>query len=106
MKQTQIPGTEREEIPDLQEAAEAYRKTVADRMALQRTESEQKAHLQGTIHRFIDEGVIELPDEYYPSEHIIYRYEDEDGRIRDVKFRRGKESVKVNLSPIQASEDE
>lgn len=101
MTQQQIPGTERDEIPKLQKAAEKYRKLVQERMAIQRNESEAKANLTAMIHLLIDEGEIDVPDTMLPQMHTIYRYEDDDGQVRDIKFSI-KESVKVNL----AKEDE
>jgi len=95
-----IPGTERDDIPQLTKAAEKYRKLVTKRMDFGKKEAEAKAELQTLIHALIDEKEIELPDTATAQIHTVYRYEDEDGQVRDVKFG-SKETVKVNL----ASED-
>lgn len=105
-KQQQVPGTELPEIEALTEASEAYRKTVAERMSLQKIEADQKAHLIATVHRLIDEGSITLKETTSGEPQIIYRYEDEDGKTRDVKFAHGKETVKVNISSIHAGDDD
>jgi hypothetical protein len=99
-KQGQVPGTERLSIPELESAAEAYRRTVADRMAIQRTEADQKAHLSGTLHRFIDDKTVKVI-EGSSIEQVVHRYEDEDGITRDIKFAHGKETIKVNKSDIE-----
>jgi len=94
--QQQVPGTERQEIEHLTDAAEAYRKTVAERMAIQRVESDQKAHLLSTVHRCFIEKDLEAPPTDKSTPTIVYKYEDEDGIERDVKFQFGAETVKVN----------
>lgn len=98
-KQGQIAGTELPEIESLTDAAEAYRKTVAERMSLQKVEADQKSHLSATIHRLIDEGTVTV-HENHSEPQIIYRYEDEDGVTRDVKFAHGKETIKVNKADL------
>ncbi len=105
-KQGSIPGTERTEIEDLTNAAELYRKTVTERMNLQLVEREQKAHLLKEVKRHIDEGAITLNNKNTEEPQVVYRYEDEDGKVRDVKFAYGKESIKVNLAVTASSEDE
>lgn len=94
--QGQVPGTERPEIEHLTDAAEAYRKTVAQRMVLQREESDQKAHLLSTVHRCFREKDLEAPPTDKSTPTIVYKYEDDDGIERDVKFQFGAETVKVN----------
>lgn len=105
-KQTQVPGTERTEIEDLTNAAELYRKTVTERMNLQLVEKDQKAHLLREVKRHIDEGAITLNDKKTDEPQVVYRYEDEDGKVRDVKFAYGKESIKVNLAVTASGEDD
>ena len=94
--QGQVPGTERPEIEDLTDAAEAYRKTVAQRMQLQREESDQKMHLLNTVHRCFRDKELEAPPQDKSTPTVVYKYEDEDGIERDVKFQFGKETIKVN----------
>jgi len=103
-RQQQISGTERKEIEHLTDAAEAYRKTVAERMALQKVEADQKAHLLNTIHRCIHDKDIEAPPTDKSTPTIVYKYEDDDGVERDVKFQYGKETIKVNKAEGQGSE--
>ncbi len=104
--QSQVPGTERIEIEDLTNAAELYRKTVTDRMNLQLVEKDQKAHLLKEVKRHIDEGAITLKDNKTDEPQVVYRYEDGDGKVRDVKFAYGKESIKVNLAVTASSDDD
>jgi len=104
-KQGQIPGTERQEIEDLTDAAEAYRKVRSARQDLNIKEAEQKAHLQATIDRLIEEGEITLKEDAEEAQ-VIYRYEDENGDIQDVKYGHGKTILKVNKSKVAHDGDD
>lgn len=96
-KQPSLPGEgmESENIPDLEEAADKYRDLVTKRMALQKDEEQAKADLIGEIHKQIQGGHLKQPPESDSSLVAIYRYQDDDGVERMIKWGR-KEAVKVN----------
>lgn len=85
MTQTEIPGTERVDIPELVARAEAYKQVVAERLAIQKVEAERKAELIAEIHECLEEGLLSVdPD----AEGVIpvYRYTDDEGVARKIKF--------------------
>lgn len=85
-KQEQIPGTEREEIEELTDAAEVLRKAKQERAAVTKQISEAQAHLNGVVDRCIEEGEIELPDKAVHVKTVVYTYDDEDGKSQDVTY--------------------
>lgn len=85
-RQGQIPGTERDEIEDLTDAAEALRLAKSERKGLQAKVADAKAHLEATVQRHIDDGTIKLPEKFTIKKEPIYIYEDEDGKLQSVKW--------------------
>ena len=101
-KQTQIAGTERKTIPELEEKAEAYRQLVADRMATQRREKEAKALLQLELERQAQAGNLRRLEEIDGDDLVdVYLYEGEDGETYRVRYR-NKHDVKVNKARSDA----
>ncbi len=76
-KQQSIPGTN---IPELEKAAEAYYDVVAERIALQKVESEAKAALEAIVDKLQKEGRLVVA-QLGAEERPIYRYQvtDDDG---------------------------
>jgi hypothetical protein len=70
-KQMQIPGTERKEVPEVEQAAEAYREVRDERAELSKREAQKKAELQAVMRA-----------------HKLkkYRYHDENGEELEVVF--------------------
>lgn len=88
-RQTQIPGTERASIPEIDEAAEEYRLVRDERMALSTKEAEAKKKLVATMQS---------------HNQSAYRYDDQDGIERNVKLET-KVSAKVAKVKGQSSGD-
>lgn len=86
MGQTQIPGTEREEIKELTDAAEVLRKAKQERAAVTKQISEAQAHLNAVVDRCIEEEELTLPDKAVHVKTVIYTYDDEDGKSQDVTY--------------------
>ena len=81
-KQLQVPGTERKEIPEMTDLAEAVRRTCDERMALQPVEREGRAALMAAVDRLQAAG--KLPTARPGEKVTVYAYEDEDGTLRKV----------------------
>lgn len=87
-KQTNIPGTERKTIDEIETAAHEYRNTVAERVALQQREKELKEVLVQAM-----------------SKHELetYVYADEEGEELTVKV---THKTKVSVRKSKNVEDE
>lgn len=81
-RQTQIPGTERKEIPALTELAEKVREACKERLAQQKVEADARTDLATAIEALQVAGTI--PRSEPGEKKIVYRYEDEDGVMRKV----------------------
>ncbi len=105
-KQGQLKGFEEKEIPELTDASEVYQKTIRERLAIQSTESDQKAHLMSVVRRLLDDGVLKLnpgiPDR---GEQVVYRYTDDAGEKREVCVTRADMKIKVKLVKKKKGEE-
>ena len=99
MTQSQIPGTERNAIPELDEKAEAYRQTVSARLKLQAKEKEQKALLLVELEQQAKAGNLTVdPEADDDVLHDVYLYEGEDGERYRIRVKKSAD-VKVNKAP-------
>ena len=69
-KQKEIPGTERPSVPEIDEAAEAYRDVRDERMETQKVEADRKATLLQTVKQHGDKLVPNADGEK------VYRFSD------------------------------
>lgn len=97
--QAEIPGTERDGIPDLEAAAEKYRKLRDERSALQRKEEEAKGELLALVRKYEGSKKLQINEDALLHGVIpVHRYEDDEGKPRII--RHGfSETVKVNVDP-------
>lgn len=82
--QKTIPGTERKELAELIEKAEAYKALVTERLDMQKAEGEAKDELNQEIRARIEDGSLDIdPD----AEGVIavYKYTDDDGQEKVIK---------------------
>lgn len=94
-KQLEIPGTERQSIPEIEEAAEKYRAVRDKRMRLTEQEVAAKVNLLQVL--------IEHENELTPNgnDERVYRYDDE-----IVILKSGKRNVKVKAAMDGADEED
>ena len=103
-KQQQVPGTEREEIPDLVDAAESLRLAKMERAEVTARIHDASAHLDATILRLAEEKAVKLPKS---GKGVIHVYDDEDGKIREVTWSvKNKGDVKGRKDAPESSDDE
>lgn len=93
--QTEVPGTERESIEEIDEAAIAYRETRDARMKLTKKEAETLATLAAVLEKH---GI---------KDPKTYTYEDTDGEMRVVSASPTKIKIRVRkLKNKPANDDE
>lgn len=103
-KQGVIPGTQNDEIEELTEASEAYQHTIRERLAVQSTEADQKAHLESVVGRLIKEGKLKLNPQIPDGiKQPVYAYTDDQGNKRTVHAQREKLKISVK---VEKSKDE
>jgi hypothetical protein len=86
--QLQVPGTERTEVPEIEEAAERYREARDERAEMSKTEARLK---------------LELLSLMRAHKLTLYRYTDGEGEEREVAAR---EDPKVKLRRVETDVDE
>ena len=90
-EQTQIPGTERPDIPEVKDAAEALRIVREDRMELTEKEGELASALRDAMRR---------------HNLMTHTYVDDEGVERTAKREPGEEKVTVRKLKTKPSEGE
>lgn len=85
-RQGQIPGTERQEIESLTDAAEVLRKLKKKRKGLTSQIADAKAHMEAVVRTLIVDGEIKLPDKETIKDEVIYKYETDDGELEVVEW--------------------
>lgn len=115
-KQQDIPGTEREEIPELTAAAENLRKAEAERKGVTAKIADASAHLDMVVLQLIQKGDLKLPDKVSIDKEPIYHYDDEHGEPRTVRWTKkqkgkvtkfsGGAEVSAGVESEEANEDE
>lgn len=88
-RQTQIPGTERVTIEEIDEAAEELRVLRDERMAVANKERTAHAKLLDTMRK---------------HNQTIYQYEDNEGASRKVTIVEGK--IKVSIKKLKVVDDD
>lgn len=88
-RQAEIPGTERDTIEAIDEAAVKYRALRDERMSLQKDESAARAVLFEVVRQSVEEGFL---DENNEGE-VYYRFVD--GELEYDVILRQKQTVKV-----------
>ncbi len=84
-KQTNIPGTERKILPELIDKAENYKAKVAERLEVQDEEAELKQILKAEIRARVEDGSLTI-DTDADGVSEVYRYKDEEGQAKVIKF--------------------
>jgi hypothetical protein len=95
-QQLQIVGTERDSDPEIDRAAEAFRKARDERMELSVTEKETKVIMVDVIDRKIKAGTLQLDRD--GKFHNVYSYEDDDGQTQHVQVKADKIKIRVRAS--------
>lgn len=99
MTQLEIAGAERPELPDLVAKSERYRSRVAERLAIQKQEAEDKAALIEEINNRIKDGTLSIPKDADGVIPVHY-YTDEEGVERVIRH-----GVQEKVSVVKAYSD-
>ncbi len=106
-KQLEVPETERPDIEVLTNAAEVLRLAKEERAGISAKIADAQAHLDLTVLQCIEDGDIELPDKLSFSKEVIYVYEDESGKLQDVKYSASaKSDVSGHKGAVSPEDDE
>lgn len=104
-RQQYIPGTEPPSIPPLENAAEHYRRLVAEQRKLKDAVQVAAADLLVQCEKAIEEGKITLPPDSKGRKIAIYRYTDDDGEDREINYKHDSKAG-VTVAKSGAGDDD